>query len=137
MSGLAIIVRELLADAAVHALVGERILPHQAHEQTAPPLLSAHVVDSAERAPVSLAHTVAHVTERVQVDAVVSHDRPADLAPLLAAVHAACSNKVLPHACGVSDVVIRYAGRGPQLPDEQRRLYVQSIDFMVSFNQQR
>lgn len=137
MSGLAIIVRELLADAGVHGIVAERVLPHPAHEQTALPLLSAYVVSRSDRAPVSLDHTVAYVTERVQVDAVVSQDRSADLGPLLAAVHAACSNKVLGQACGVSDVVVRFAGRGPQLSDDQRPLVTQSTDFLVSFNESR
>lgn len=135
MSGVAIIMQQLLADAAVHGIVAERVLPHEAREDTTMPCVVVTTVSRFERAPVDLLHSRARVTERVQVTPMVSADAPHTLRPLLAAARRACRNKLLASVAGVSEVVIRPEIDGPQLRDERRHLDMTSTDFMVSFNE--
>lgn len=131
MSAEAVVYALLSGAAPVTAIVDTKIYPAVAPEGTALPFLVYEEVSRIDRHAVSLADP-AMVTTRMQITAVADHY--AQLKTLLAAVHAACSNR-RGLVAGIPDVCTRPAGRGPDLFDGERSVFSQSIDFMVTFNQ--
>lgn len=134
MSAEAVIYALLAGAGPVTAIVGDRIYPEFLPLDKALPALVYDQISRVERNAVSLAQPTVKVVSRIQVTALVPEKAYPQKKALLAAVRAACANR-LGTIAGVADVTTDAGTWGPDLRDAELAISSQSIDFMVTFNQ--
>jgi len=126
-------IRYLLAnDSAVAALVGTRIYPVTVPDNPVYPCIVIAIVSEQSKTMVSLVDPWQIVTARVQVT-VLANDYPTKEA-LMNAVIAACKSGSAT-IDGVIVNLIMSATLGPDFRDDTVKLFMQSQDFKVMYNQ--
>ena len=132
MSAVKIITALLHAYAPLTALttVG-RIKAGVLPQGIALPAVSVTEVSSTDRNIISQG-ALRHVTSRMQVT--VLAENYTDQKVLISHVRKACADQIGTIA-GVSDVTIHTDSKGPDFNDPDAGFYMQSQDFMVSFNE--
>lgn len=134
MNGVAALRQVLAADAALTALVpASRIVAGVMPQGTALPAVSITSVGANNR---NLADPGAnrHVSERVQAT-VLAANYPAQKA-IMAAVTKAAADK-FPTVSGLSAVTIHALSDGPDFMNEDASIYLGSIDFRITYLEQR
>ena len=132
MSAVKIIVELLTAYAPLTALTTtSRIIAGVIPQGTALPAVAITEVSSVDRNIVN-AGALRHVTSRVQVT-VMAANYPSQKV-LIGHVRKACADQI-GTISGVSDVAIHTDSKGPDFNDPDAGFYMQSQDFMVSFNE--
>lgn len=132
MSPEKVLVALLKADAAVVAAVADRIYPAGAMQAATFPALFFHVVSDVPQPPLS-----ASVGENVSVARVqlsCQAESYTDASALCALAQAACHLKYGVVA-GVKVVSCLLALRGPDYYDEQQCVFINSLDFSITYQE--
>lgn len=132
MSGIAIIVQLLLADAGVTELVdAANIMGDDLPSGTPLPAIGVMRVGKTKFETYSKGAT-RHYTDRVQAT-IMGRNRP-EVDEILTRVEAAGDDK-RPTMAGLSDIVVRTDGAGPDFGDDASAIRFGTYDFIVSWNQ--
>ncbi len=132
MSAVKIITALLTAYAPLTALTTtSRIIAGVIPQGTALPAVAITEVSSVDRNIISHG-ALRHVTSRVQVT-VLAANYPSQKA-LISHVRKACADQIGTIA-GVAGATVHTDSRGPDFNDPDAGFYMQSQDFMVSFNE--
>ncbi|MDD2742327.1 MAG: DUF3168 domain-containing protein [Rhodocyclaceae bacterium] len=123
----------LKASTAVTAIVGTRIMAGIIPQGTPLPAVAYNHISTVERNPtLAMNEAVTVATSRIEV-AAQTKDYPTQKA-LLAAIRAACRNKQgVFNGITVDSVLVDTIG--PDLRDDEAGIYMQTIDFKVTFKQ--
>lgn len=128
MSAVKVIRALLVADAAVAAAVGTKIFAAVVPQATALPAICINEISVVETPRIDAASSYALVTSRIQVT-VMEKEYPA-LKDLMAKVRKAC-NYERGSIAGISVNSITRDVVGPDMLDDDAKIFMQTIDFRV------
>lgn len=132
MSAEKVINALLHADAALVALVGTNIFPGVIPQGTVLPAVGYNHISTVERTTAAMNETTTLCTSRIEV-AVQAKTYPSQK-DVLKAVRKACKNKSGIIA-GVTVHSVRVDTRGPDMRDDDLKIYMQTQDFMVAYTE--
>jgi len=135
MSGIVALRTVLIADAELLALVpATRIAAGIMPLNTAAPFIqitSISVIDMATLTP----GLTRFVTERVQASVVAKSDD--SMRAVFAAMKNAGADQLYPTVAGISGVTIHTGGAGPDIVNEEAKLYQKNMDFFIRYTETR
>lgn len=130
MSGRQVIYALLSRDSSIGAMVSDRIYDVEIKQGSALPAVAYSLISGVPRNTVSTAEATKHRRERIQVT-VATKNYP-DQVQLLDYVRKACRN-FRGDIGGVIEASTLEDVEGPDLRDSDSGLYMQTIDFMVTY----
>ncbi len=130
MSAEIVITSLLLAHAPLTAVVGTRIMPGPLTQGTALPAIATNLISNLRRNTVSTAEAVQMMTSRMQVS--VFARSYAQQKQLIGLVGDACRYKY-GTISGIVGVAVLPDLEGPDDRDDASTIYMQTVDFMVSW----
>ena len=133
MSGVSVVVNLLLANATLLASVpAARIMAGEIPDNATFPCISVQQISAVQRKTVSMAESVRYCTDRVQITVMAKTYLAAK--QIMALVRSALPVSTGATVAGIAVQSVLHEGEGPDFIDEQRDIYAQQVDYMVSFN---